>query len=250
MTERWMGELGPGQRQPRRRGGFTLIELLVVITIIAVLSSILLSEFGVIGQRSRETVTLSNMRQFGIAGLLYANDNNNRLPSRSIGPGAVKWPALLNTYIPDLRAYTSPIPDVDGKSYQVTNPTLLLSSTANYTSYIINGYNDINQANPLTSASVPPTITNISTPSNVILFGIPYPQMNQFYMDFAEGTGNNNDVVNRGAFQGTSVWVFCDGSARMLTYRSTDNMKAAPTSSGYYTDWLWLVNKANASVIQ
>jgi prepilin-type N-terminal cleavage/methylation domain-containing protein len=239
----------------RPAAAFTLVELLVVIVIIAVLAGLLLSEFGVITQRSKETVTLSNMRQFGMAALLYANDNNYRLPSRVTGTdqnGTVldKWPVLLHQYIQDLRAYTSPIPPVNGKSYTVTDPSLLLSSTANNTSYIINGYNDTNQANPLTSASVPPQLNNIPTPAQTILFGIPYPQMNQFYMDFSEGAGNNNEVVNRGAFGATSVWVFCDGSSRLLNYNTAENMKAAPATSGDYTDWLWLINKGAAGVIQ
>jgi prepilin-type N-terminal cleavage/methylation domain-containing protein len=242
-----MNELVPAPARKRGSIGFTLVELLVVIAIIAVLAGLLLPVFGMVGQRSRETVTLSNMRQFGMAALLYASDNNFRLPCRVTGNGQNKWPTLLNTYIQDLRAYTSPIPNVNGKSYTVTNPSLLLSNTANYTSYIINGYNDLGAFN---NSSVSPQLNNISTPSQVILFGIPYPQMNQFYMDFVEGNGNNNDVVNRGAFQGTSVWVFCDGSSRMLTYVSTDNMTQPPKSAGYYTDWLWLINKSDTNIIQ
>jgi hypothetical protein len=145
------------------------------------------------------------------------------------------------------RAYTAPIPDVNGKTYQVTDPTLLLSNSANYTSYIINGYNDLGA---FTNTSIYPQLSNIPYPSQTILFGIPYPQMNQFYMDFVEGAGNNNEVLNRTAFQSTSVYVFTDGSSRILTYNSTDNMKAAPKSSNYYTDWLWLINKSDVDIIQ
>ena len=239
----------PQEREPR---GFTLIELLVVITIIGVLVSILLSVFNVVGQKSRETATLSNMRQFGVAALLYAGDNNYKLPNRAVAqPGQAapdKWPTLFRPYIQDLRAYTSPIPPVNGKSYNnVTDPTKLLSNSANYTSYIINGYNDLGA---FTDPSIYPQLNNIPLPSQTLLFGIPYPQMNQFYMDFVEGGGNNNEVLNRNAFGGTSVWVFSDGSSRILKYNASDNMKLPPKTSDYYTDWLWLINKGDADIIQ
>ncbi len=245
-----MNQSGSPLPAARRPSAFTLIELLVVITIIGVLAAILLPVVGSVTKKSHETLTLSNMRQFGLAALLYANDNNNRLPNRAVAQGGQtvnKWPALFHQYIPDLRAYTSPVPPVNGKSYTVTNPNLLLSNDINYTSYIINGYNDLGA---FADATIYPQLSSIPQPSQTILFGIPYPMANNFYMDFVEGGGNNNDVLNRGAFGTTSVWVFTDGSSRVLTYNAKENMKAAPVSAGDYTDWLWLINKADASIIQ
>jgi prepilin-type N-terminal cleavage/methylation domain-containing protein len=241
----------PPPKPPLSRipSAFTLIELLVVITIIAVLTGILLPVLGGASRKSQETTTLSNMRQFGVAALLYANDNNNQLPNRAVAQGTGqtvnKWPALFHQYIPDLRAYTSPIPAVNGKSYTVTDPSLLLSNDTNYTSYIINGYNDLGAYN---NATISPQLNNIPLPSQTILFGIPYPMSNNFYMDFVEG--NNNTVLNRTAFGTTSVWVFTDGSSRILTYNSSENMNAKPASSGDYTDWLWLINKSATGIIQ
>ena len=231
--------------------GFTLIELLAVITIIGILAALLMPLLGIMGQRAHETTTLSNMRQFGVACLLYASDNNYRLPNRvEAQPGQTtqdKWPILFKSYIQDLRCYTSPIPNANGKSYACSDPTKLLSNSANYSSYIMNGYNDLGA---FTAPTVYPQLNNIPTPTQTILFGIPYPQMNQFYMDFVEGGGNNNEVLNRNAFQGTSVYVFSDGSSRILKYNASDNMKLPPKSSDYYTDWLWLINKSDATIIQ
>ena len=231
--------------KPRRAPlGFTLIELLVVITIIAVLASILLSEFGVMGQKSNEVITLNNMRQFGTATMLYAGDNSYQLPGRVTEQGADKWPALLHPYIPDTRAYSSPVPDTHGKTYKVTDPTLLVSNATNYTSYIINGFNDINNY----TGTASPRLNSIALPSETIVFGIPYPQANNFYMDFAED--NEDGVLNLTAFQSTSIYSFADGSARALTYTSTDNMNVAPKNGGAYTHWLWLVNKSMTNIIQ
>ena len=57
--------------------GFTLIELLVVIAIISILASLLLPVLVRVKESSRGTVCRNNLRQVGIAGNLYADDNND-----------------------------------------------------------------------------------------------------------------------------------------------------------------------------
>ena len=239
------------------RHAFTLIELLVVITIIGIIVSITLPMYGHFTQQAAETKTLSNMRQMGTALLLYAGDNNSQLPGRvTNGPDPTqtpnKWPSLLQPYIQDTHVYTSPIPDLNGKTYRVTDPTKYFDNNVNYTSYIYNGFNDMGALNPPGpgQAAFVPRLNTINLTSGTILLGIPYPQANQFYMDFGEGGGNNNEVLNRTAFfNREAVYVFCDGSARNLVYlTSTDMRKEA--SAGLYSDWYWLVDKANTSVIQ
>lgn len=63
------------------RTGFTLIELLVVIAIIALLIGILLPTLGRARQSAWKVVSLSNMRQLGLATAMYANDERDYLPS-------------------------------------------------------------------------------------------------------------------------------------------------------------------------
>ena len=77
---------GPTLFSSNRCRGFTLIELLVVIAIIGILASLLLPAFARAKAKGYNTVCVSQLRQLGIAVRLYAEDNNNRLPSAEILP--------------------------------------------------------------------------------------------------------------------------------------------------------------------
>ncbi len=64
----------------RRPGGFTLIELLVVIAIISLLVSVLLPSLRKAKELARSTICKSNLRNVGLAMLLYAEEYDGWTP--------------------------------------------------------------------------------------------------------------------------------------------------------------------------
>jgi len=91
----------PSSRRPAR-AGFTLIELLTVIAIIGILAAIFIPTIGAVREKAQRAVDANNLREIAKAAMIYAGDNNDRLPDPQAlaatitGTSAVyRWPGIL-----------------------------------------------------------------------------------------------------------------------------------------------------------
>lgn len=75
----------------RKKTGFTLIELLVVIAVIAVLMGVLLPSLRRAREQVKRTVCCNQVRQQSVALLMYAQQNDSKMPLITFMGGEWLW---------------------------------------------------------------------------------------------------------------------------------------------------------------
>ncbi|MDB6019639.1 MAG: N-terminal cleavage protein [Pedosphaera sp.] len=219
-------------RDKRTQQGFTLIELLVVIAIIAILAGMLLPALGRAKETARRIQCVNNLRQLGMSLKMYGDNNQGVFPARSNG-GQGRWPSSL---LDEYRNTNILVCASDPKPISTGSDPVNLPADSAQRSYMINGWNDYfyDTLSPTDwTAYISGTFAQgmkemeIKYPSDTIVFGEKKSTSDQYYMDFYEGFGNDNDQIEKGRHSGSgspttgmggSNHAFADGSARYLKY--------------------------------
>jgi prepilin-type N-terminal cleavage/methylation domain-containing protein len=156
------------------RRGFSLIELLVTIAIISILAAILLPVFASARAKARQTKCMSNLRQLGIAMMMYVDDWDETFPY-DVKPRTPAAPGASPAYDGTNKWDASPIVGVISPystsiklPFCPDRPTKL-DDIGPLTNYEFNGFIALNDS-PSAPHNGPVRLGDIINPTQVLIF--------------------------------------------------------------------------------
>jgi len=220
--------------QSKNEIGFTAVELLVIMAIIFILMMIMLPVLQSMKMKTLDTVCMSNLRQFGLAGNMYWSDNDGRtfsFRSEQEEDGQVYWFGWMQSGSEGERRFDATkgalypyIKDVDIRvcsRLDFINDRFKLKATGASYGY---GYN-LHLAggvsgNPVLIESVkkPSSIVFLADAAQVNTFQTPASKDNPMLEEFYYVNDREKTAHFRHDAKGYAV--FCDGSVSLQAYSS------------------------------
>ena len=215
---------------------FTLIELLVVIAIIAILAAILFPVFARARENARRSSCSSNLKQIGLGIIQYAQDYDEKLPSRvyftASGPNS--WRTVVQPYVKSTQIFACPSNTGNtlrtfGSGPSGTPPNDGSGTAIIPASYSINGADGNADADgqpiggtpPAANAGISASLSALGSVSQIVLVGEsgaiwPWPEM---YMDAPNGNVFADNMFT--GHLGQCNFLFADGHVKSLKPTAT-----------------------------
>ena len=210
------------------RRGFTLIELLVVIAIIAILAAILFPVFARAREKARQASCQSNLKQMGLAMMMYCQDYDEKYPSvyddgNGYPAGRIIWADKIFPYVKNRQLFACPSMDIniDAQHAGLWPGSLQATSYQMPMTHVLpEGWNSPVGMAAFTSPAETVMILESSNAWYQHYCNIPAHQVAPMGVQ----TSGTNQFINGGLNERTWPWhngglnvAFCDGHVKFMT---------------------------------